>query len=52
MEILIQMVAFFLIWVAVDYKRPDGFRFSIFTMNGFVQFLLITIAGLILTNSH
>jgi hypothetical protein len=47
---LLQLVAFFLLWIAVDYKRPAEYRFDLFSKEGAVQFLLITVAGLILTH--
>lgn len=49
---LCQMAAFFIIWIAVDYKRPEEYRFSLFSKEGAVQFLLITVAGVILTNCN
>ncbi len=47
---LLQIVAFFILWIAVDYKRPSEYRFDLFSKDGAVQFLLITVAGIILTN--
>lgn len=49
---LCQMAAFFIILIAVDYKRPSEYRFDLFSKDGAVQFLLITVAGVILTNCN
>lgn len=49
---LCQMAAFFILMIAVDYKRPSEYRFDLFSKDGAVQFLLITISGVILTNCN
>lgn len=34
----------FLIWIAVDYKRTPECKFGIFSNEGLIQFILVTIA--------
>ena len=43
-KFLIGCLACTFIWISVDYKRTPECKFSLFSKEGLVQFLLVTIA--------
>ena len=47
---LMHILAYFIIWIAVDYGRPEEYRHNLLSKAGIIQFILITAAGVILTN--
>ncbi len=48
MEFLIHVIGFYLIFVAIDYKRPEEYRAPLFSWDWFVQITLVVIAAQIL----
>lgn len=52
METLINMIAFFLIFMATDVGRGEESRVEIFSLNYLIQLTLIIIAGLILSRHN
>lgn len=49
-EFLIGCLGYFLIWIAVDYKRTPECTFALFSKEGLVQFILITLGGAIISS--
>lgn len=49
-KFLIQCIGVLFIWIAIDYKRPLEYRFSIFSLDGLAQLVLVTIGLTIYTS--
>ena len=49
-KFLIGCLGYLFIWIAVDYKRTEECKFGIFTKEGLLQLILITLGGTIITN--
>jgi hypothetical protein len=49
-KFLLGCLGCFLIWIAVEYKRTPECKYSLFSNEGLVQFLLITIGVTIIQN--
>jgi hypothetical protein len=49
-KFLIGCLGYLFIWIAVDYKRTKECKFGIFTKEGLMQLILITLGGTIITN--
>jgi len=48
MDFLLHIIGWTLIWIAVDFGRPEEYRFSLFQSKGFFQFILILLGGILL----
>lgn len=51
-EILIQIVAYFLIYFAALHKRSGQSKIEMFSESWFIQIILITVGGIMLVHSR
>ena len=49
-KFLIGCLGYLFIWIAVDYKRTEECKFSLFTKEGMLQMLLVVLGGTIITS--
>jgi len=50
MNFIIILVAYLLIYIAVDLGRPEVYKFGFLTWQRWVQIALVTAGGIILSN--